>query len=183
MAGCQTYVVDGVDSARASGAQVSLPSGITIAAPKGYCRDRRSGRRGAVVFASCVRLRRHDAFDPTYGHLLTAAAAGSKSDLPMLARFLRKGAGKGWLAASGQAGGVSIHKMKRSRNALYIELTDQSRPGHLGARGWKAFVNVADQLVVLGVYSGLGPSVSGIDGEELLRSFAQATLAVNNEAQ
>ena len=78
---------------------------------------------------------------------------------------------------------MSIHKMKRSRNALYIELTDQSRPGHLGAHGWKAFVNVADQLVVLGVYSGLGPSVSGIDGEELIRSFAQATLAAENAAQ
>ena len=42
-------------------------------------------------------------------------------------------------------------------------------------------MNVADQLVVLGVYSGLGPSVSGIDGEELLRAFAQATLAAENQ--
>ncbi|MDA9053678.1 hypothetical protein N9H65_06285, partial [Planktomarina temperata] len=70
--------------------------------------------------------------------------------------------------------------VKRSRNALYVELTDRSRPGYLGARGWKAVVNVADQLVVLGVYSGLGSSVSGIDGEELLRAFAQATLAAEN---
>lgn len=183
LAGCQTHLYDRTQPSGDPGSLASLPSGISIGAPKGYCLDRSSGRRGGVVFASCVRLRGHDAFDPTYGHLLTAAAAGSKNDLPMLARFLRKGAGKGWLAASGQAGDVSIHKMKRSRNALYIELTDQSRPGHLGARGWKAFVNVADQLVVLGVYSGLGPSVSGIDGEELLRSFAQATLAAENAAQ
>ncbi|MDG1505014.1 MAG: hypothetical protein P8Q19_02340 [Planktomarina sp.] len=160
-----------------------MRSGIAIRAPKGYCVDRRSGRRSGVIFASCVRLRGHDAFDPTYGHLLTVAAAGAKSDLPMLAGFLRKGSGKGWLAVSGQAGDVSIHKMQQSRNALYVELTDRSRPGHLGARGWKAFVNVADQLVVLGVYSGLGPSVSGIDGEELLRSFAQAALAAENTAQ
>ena len=101
----------------------------------------------------------------------------------MLARFLRKRAGKGWLAAQWSTGDVSIHKMKRSRNALYVEMTDRSRPGHLGARGWKAFVNVADQLVVLGVYSGLGPSVSGIDGEELLRAFAQATLVSQNAAK
>ena len=116
------------------GSLASLPSGISIAAPKGYCLDRRSGRRRGVVFASCVRLRGHDAFDPTYGHLLTAAAAGSKSDLPMLAQFLREGAGKGWLAASGQAGDVSIHKMKRSHNALYIELTDDSSDPARGRR-------------------------------------------------
>ena len=180
MAGCQTYVVDGVDSARASGAQVSLPSGITIAAPKGYCRDRRSGRRGAVVFASCVRLSGRDGFDPTYGHLLTATAAGAKTDLPRLAGFVRKEAGKSWLAVRGKAEDIAIHTLKRSRNALYVEISDRSRPDHLGARGWKAFVNVADQLVVLGVYSGLGPSVSGIDGEELLRAFAQATLVSQN---
>ena len=143
-----------------------------MGASKGYCLDRRSGRRSGVVFASCVRLRGHDTFDPTYGHLLTVAVAGAKSDLPMLAGFLRKGAGKGWLAASGQPGDVLIHKMKRSRNALYVELTDLPHPGHLGVRGWKTFVNVADQLVVLGIYSGLGPSVFGIDGEEPLRSFA-----------
>jgi hypothetical protein len=113
-------------------------------------------------------------------HLLTGAAAGAKSNLQALAGFVRKDAGKGWLAASGKADDVSIHAVKRSRNALYVELTDRSRPGYLGARGWKAFVNVADQLVVLGVYSGLGPSVSGIDGEELLRAFAQATLAAEN---
>jgi len=160
-----------------------LPSGITIGAPKGYCRDHSSGRRGGVVFASCVRLRGTDAFDPTYGHLLTGAAAGAKGDLQALAGFIRRDAGKAWLAASGQADDVSIHRVKRSRNALYVELTDQSRPGYLGARGWKAFVTVADQLVVLGVYSGLGPSVSGLDGEELIRAFAQATLAAENAAQ
>jgi hypothetical protein len=44
-------------------------------------------------------------------------------------------------------------------------------------------MTVADQLVVLGVYSGLGPSVSGLDGEELIRAFAQATLAAENAAQ
>ena len=53
----------------------------------------------------------------------------------------------------------------------------------LARGGWKAVVNVADQLVVLGVYSGLGSSVSGIDGEELLRAFAQATLAAENPAK
>ena len=180
LAGCQTYLFENTQPAGAPGARVSLPSGITIGAPKGYCRDGRSGRRGAVVFASCVRLRGSDAFDPTYAHLLTGAAAGAKSDLQALAGFVRKDAGKGWLAASGKADDVSIHAVKRSRNALYVELTDRSRPGYLGARGWKAVVNVADQLVVLGVYSGLGPSVSGIDGEELLRAFAQATLAAEN---
>ena len=123
MAGCQTYVVDGVDSARASGAQVSLPSGITIAAPKGYCRDRRSGRRGAVVFASCVRLSGRDGFDPTYGHLLTATAAGAKTDLPRLAGFVRKEAGKSWLAVRGKAEDIAIHTLKRSRNALYVEIS------------------------------------------------------------
>ena len=52
------------------------------------------------------------------------------------------------------------------------------------ARGaGKPLVTVADQLVVLGVYSGLGPSVSGLDGEELIRAFAQATLAAENAAQ
>lgn len=160
-----------------------MPSGIIIGAPKGYCRDLSSGRRGGVVFASCVRLRGTDAFDPTYGHLLTGAAAGATGDLQALAGFIRRDAGKAWLAASGQADDVSIHRVKRSRNALYVELTDRSRPGYLGARGWKAFVTVADQLVVLGVYSGLGPSVSGLDGEELIRAFAQATLAAENAAQ
>ena len=103
MAGCQTYVFDRVESARASGAQVSLPIGITIAAPKGYCSDRHSGRRGAVVFASCVRLSGTDGFDPTYGYLLTATAAGAKTDLPRLAGFVRKEAGKRWLATRGNA--------------------------------------------------------------------------------
>ena len=180
LAGCQTYLFENTQLAGAPGARVSLPSGITIAAPKGYCRDRRSGRRGAVVFASCVRLSGTDGFDPTYGYLLTATAAGAKTDLPRLAGFVRKEVGKSWLAARGKAENISIHTLKRSRNALYVEMTDRSRPDHLGARGWKAFVNVADQLVVLGVYSGLGSSVSGIDGEELLRAFAQATLAAEN---
>ena len=167
----------------APGAQVSCPSGITIGAPKWYCLDRRSKRRGWVVFASCVRLRGNDAFDPTYVNLLTGAAAGSENDWPTLAVFVRTGAGKGWLVASGKADDVLIHSVKRSRNALYIELTDRSRPGYLGSWGSKAFVNVADPLAVLGVYSGLSPSVSRIDGEELLCAFAQATLAAENSAK
>ena len=97
--------------------------------------------------------------------------------------FVRTGAGEGWLAASGKADDVLIHSVKRSRNALYIELTDRSRPGYLGSWGSKAFVNVADPLAVLGVYSGLSPSVSRIDGEELFRAFAQATLAAENSAK
>ena len=91
--------------------------------------------------------------------------------------------GKGWLAASGKADDVLIHSVKRSRNALYIDRTDRSRLGYLGSWRSKAFVNVADQLVVLGGYSGLSPSVSRIDGEELLRAFAQATLAAENSAK
>ena len=136
-----------------------------------------------MVFASCVRLSSNDAFDPTYVNLCTGAAAGSKSDWPTLAGFVRTGAGKGWLAASGKADDVLIHSVERSRNALYIELTDRSRLGYLGSWHSKAFMNVADQLAVLGGYSGLSPSVSRIDGEELLRAFAQATLAAENSAK
>ena len=85
--------------------------------------------------------------------------------------------------ASGKADDLLVYTVKRSRNALYIELTDRSRLGYLGSCRSKAFVNVADQQVVLGGYSGLSPSVSRIDGEELLRAFAQATLAAENSAK
>jgi hypothetical protein len=81
-----------------------------------------------VVFASCVRLSGRDGFDPTYGHLLTATAAGAKTDLPRLAGFVRKEAGKSWLAVRGKAEDIAIHTLKRSRNALYVEISDRSRP-------------------------------------------------------
>ena len=35
---------------------------------------------------------------------------------------------------------------------------------------------VADKLVLLGIYAGVGVTVSGIDGEETLRKFAQLIL-------
>ena len=57
-----------------------------------------------------------------------------------------------------------------------MEYTDAARPIHLGQRGWKAFVVVADKLVLLGIYAGVGVTVSGIDGEETLRKFAQLIL-------
>ena len=85
--------------------------------------------------------------------------------------------------ASGKADDLLVYTVKRSRNALYTELTDRLRPGYLGAWGWKAFVNVADQLAVWGGYSGLGLSVSRIDGEELLCAFAQAMLAAENSVK
>ena len=65
-----------------------------MGAPKEYCLDRRSGRRSGVVFASCVRLRGHDTFDRTYGHLLTVAVAGAKSDLPDARSVFAQGCGQ-----------------------------------------------------------------------------------------
>jgi len=57
-----------------------------------------------------------------------------------------------------------------------VEYTDSARPAHLGQRSWKAFVVVADKLVLFGIYAGVGVTASGVDGEENLRKFAQLIL-------
>ena len=94
----------------------------------------------------------------------------------MLANFVKSPEGLSALAMNNVSDDVLIYNIETSRRAVYVEFSDLGRPEYLGQRGWKAFLIVGDSLVILGGYSGVGASVSGDDGEELLREFAQSTL-------
>ena len=157
-----------------------LAGGILITAPEGYCIDRRYGRRNfskvGLVFASCVRLEESNDLDHTFAHLLTASNAGAKVEVSVLANFVKSREGLSALAMNNVSDDVLIYNIETSHRAVYVEFSDLGRPEYLGQRGWKAFLIVKNSLVILGVYSGVGTSVSGVDGEELLREFAQSTL-------
>jgi len=182
LAGCQLADISISNSLFASAPMSSgkLAGGVIVQAPEGYCLDQSSTRRGVtrngLVFASCVRLQGSNEFDPTYGHVLTVTNAGPKIDLSVLSGYIKSAAGRAALSDDDQSTGIFIHETKVTRNAVYVDYTDSARPVHLGQRGWKAFVVVADKLVLLGIYAGVGVTVSGIDGEETLRKFAQLIL-------
>ena len=102
--------------------------------------------------------------------------AGPEIYLSVLSGYIKSAAGRAALSDDDQSTGIVIHETKVMRNAVYVEYTNSARPAHLGQRGWKAFVVVADKLVLLGVCAGVEVTVSGVDGEEILREFAQLIL-------
>lgn len=189
LSGCQLSDIAGLTGASAEGPGVvqesaELRGGVIVAGPSGYCVDGASGKRGftqaGLVLASCVRLKDQEAFDPTFGHLLTAASVGdAANDLPGLAAFLRSDDGAAILASNADAGTIVIHEIITSKSAVYVDYSDSGRPEHLGQRSWKAFLNVADKLIVLSVYQGVGEPVAGGHGETVARDFAAEILRQN----
>jgi len=165
LAGCQLAGISISNSLFASApmSSVKLAGGVIVQAPEGYFLDQSSTRRGVtrtgLVFASCVRLQGSNEFDPAYGHVLTVTNAGSKTDLSVLSGYIKSAVGRAALSDDDQSTGIVIHETKVTRNAVYVEYTDPARPVHLGQRGWKAFVVVADKMVLLGIYAGVGVTV------------------------
>lgn len=182
LAGCQVSNVSNITGLFNKNFSQSgqLAGGILITAPEGYCIDRRYGRRNfskvGLVFASCVRLEESNDLDHTFAHLLTASNAGAKVEVSVLANFMKSREGLSALAMNNVSDDVLIYNIETSHRVVYVEFSDLGRPEYLGQRGWKAFLIVENSLVILGGYSGVGASVSGVDGEELLREFAQSTL-------
>lgn len=175
--------LDGAEPAEIRGA-ITLDSGLKVQGPFGYCvtGDSPRSRRGTsmVTLASCVILREEDAFDPTDGRLLTVSVSElAAQKLPSLRSYLESDAGRDALSAGGDGSTVTIHRIEKSRVAIYVDYTDTSRPEKLGQRSWKGFLNLNDALIILGVNAGVGLSVEGDIGEGLMRDLAAELLRVN----
>lgn len=182
-AGCTLTDIGGTSQIATT---ATLSGDVSISGPQGYCVDPANGKRGfgrsGAVLASCVRLQESDAFDPTFGHLLTASTVGAAiHDLEQIAIFVRSDAGRQALSSSNSADDVELHQVTQSSRAVYVELTDSARPSHLGRRSWRAFTNVKGRLVILGVYQGVGEPVAGSAGEDTARDFAATVLRTNQD--
>ena len=188
LTGCQFNPVKSFAASLPEGAVPitrSLPGGVVIRGPEGYCLDNQTKhiglRDGAVTLASCARLATDKVVpDFTDGRLLTATSLRSgPANLQAVGAFLKTHDGRRLLSSSGAANTVTVHRVRVTRAGVYVDYTDTARAVKLGARAWRGILNVHGKYVLLGVYAGKGESVAGDAGEQLIREFAEKILQQN----
>ncbi|MGR3434402.1 MAG: hypothetical protein ACU0CO_05865 [Shimia sp.] len=161
-------------------------SGLTFAAPQGYCIDPGSLRQGlgtaSALAASCANLGNAEAGAPVDPAILSIASSRVGLATPAEAQaVLRTDLGRAALSRSGQATDVALHDVKASERAVYVHLTDVG-PGALPGtdlRHWKAVLDVSGRAVVISAHARDGSSQAQSAGEALVRDAAAAMLAAN----
>lgn len=134
-----------------------VPGAITIAGPQGYCVDRRAGRDGFVLLASCASVTRNaNALRPLFPMLLTASATPEEEgeapilqQLPQLDRFFASAPGLAALSRDGLAESVSLVGTSEHNGAFVIHSRHDSGgeiPG-LGRDQWRALFNLNGHIV------------------------------------
>jgi hypothetical protein len=158
---------------------------VTLAAPAGFCMDRRASRPAAdppmLLFLPCGE----DA--PVRPALLTATAApGDPTDTvvgsgPALERYLRSAPGRAGLSRSGQAESVTVLGTVMRGGALVVHLRDTSPPPApgLSATYRRAFLDAGGALVSVAVLGIADDPLGNVESRVLLDRFVAATKAAN----
>ena len=136
-------------------------SGVTVAAPEGYCVDTRARRGNFVLLAACSAISQSpDHPAPGRMGLLTATIGerGSGStpvDPEQLAAYFRSAEGRAALSYAGQASSVTITETAGRGGAFVMALTDRAAPPQpeLGPARWRGFFTVNGRLVSVVLHS------------------------------
>lgn len=157
---------------------------VTVAAPPGFCVDRRSTSQSAsgafVLLSDCQLLGGpRDAGRPPVGAALTASVAtaglapggDATRSLGELETFARTPQGRAALGRSGRGGDVSVLATQTQGDVLYMLIEDRGpQPiAGIGSRFWRAFLEVNDRTTALSM---LAFDDSGIDAQDELNTLA-----------
>lgn len=174
LAGCSSL---GIAAATGPRAQTVTTGGmaVTLAAPDGFCIDRRASRPRAnppvVLFLPC------GAEAPRRPAVLTATASAAVAGQSVagsgaaLQNFLRSEAGRAALSRDGRAQSVAVIDSVIRDGALIVHLRDRSPPPAPGLSPTyrRAFLNVGDALVSI--------AVLGVDADPMGNAQSRALLA------
>lgn len=165
---------------------------VTVAAPAGYCIDRsatRDTRQGTfLLLGSCAAMTATGATDavPVAPLVLTALVSDplrteTAPDAASLSQYVRSDNGRASLSRSGQAQTVSIQQSETRNGVLYMKIRDRSPGGDaaLSQDTWRAFLPMADRVVVLSAQSLIDQPVSSDAARSVLRTFVATVQAAN----
>lgn len=164
---------------------LTLPSGIAVQAPAGFCIDptktQETAAGAVVLMASCANLGARAANGPYDIGLLTLTyVVGSHGGPQALAARLDQTP-----ARLGRGGaGVEVHRRRTTQVALYANLTDRAADGPTGTdpRHWKAAFDLGNRAAIASVYGPPGSALTKAAGEALIRDLVQAQLDANSGA-
>ncbi|QDC11179.1 hypothetical protein FHY55_18930 [Oceanicola sp. D3] len=198
LAGCEGtelpgFLAGSADTAGAAGAGGAAPAssippkpptrltvtGVTVAAPEGYCVDTRARKGGFVLLAACSAISQspeHPA--PGRMGLLTATIGkrGSGAD-PVnpgqLAAYFRSASGRAALSYAGEASSVVITETVERPGLFMVALVDSAAPPspELGTARWRGFFTVNGRLVSVVLHSLKDDPVGKQAGLGLLQEF------------
>lgn len=170
---------------------------IVVAAPQGFCIDRRSTRRSAagafVLVGDCALLGPVGGrARPPVGAVMTASVstaglgegARAAQSLARLASFAATPAGLSALGRSGESARTRILATRTRGDALYLLVEDAGpqRGPELDRRFWRAFLEVGGRLTVLSLLAFEDAGIDPQRGLELLTAFADAVQRANPPA-
>lgn len=166
---------------------------VQMAAPDGYCIDRRATREQAagafVLLGDCARLQ-HGQPEAPVPVVLTALVSDpllveATPSPSVLSRYFRSDSGRASMARDGQAGSVAILQSETRGDIFYLKFRDSSEGAdpQLAQETWRAFVPVRDRLTVLSVMTLAEQPVSSDAALGVLRSFVSRVQTVNAPTQ
>ena len=159
-------------------AMAVLGGAITVAAPQGYCIDRKSARQqedGAVVLIG--RCSGGSQASPAVISV-TTAAAGSAGVLAgggaALLQFFQSAEGRAALSRTGQANTVRLLAASESSGAIILQIADADAPPY-----WRAVLGISGRLVTLSVQGDGQTVMPPAIGRRLLTATISALRAAN----
>lgn len=132
---------------------------VTVRGPEGYCVDPLSSRpdSGFAVLGACGLLVAAGIMPQTDGFITvqvgaadTATVAGNEEDLAVLLRLPQ---GAALLTETGNPGSVTLGQIDRGDGLVSVRFADSGPPpvDGLMQEEWRAFLDLGDRLVTIGV--------------------------------
>jgi hypothetical protein len=160
---------------------------VTVRGPEGYCVDPPSSRpdSGFAVLGACGLLVAAGIMPQTDGFITvqvgepgTATVAGNEDDL---ATLLRLPQGAALLTESGNARSVTLGQIDRGDGLVSVRFADSGPPPVEGLmqEEWRAFLDLGDRLVTIGVRGYARAPLTAGQAQGLLYGTIAALNAVN----
>lgn len=158
--------------------------------PRGYCVDPLASRpeSGFAVLGACGLIDAAGIMPQADGFVTiqagaagTATVTGAEADL---AALLRKPQGAGLLTDSGDPDSVTISEIGRAEGLVTVRFTDSAPPqvAGLAAEEWRAFLDLGDRLVTVGVRGYARAPLTAEAAQGLLVGTLAALRAANDTA-
>lgn len=173
--------------------QVSVAGGaITLAAPRGFCADRKTLRDTAqgtfVLFGHCAAMARDPGQPrPAVPVLLSATLGAAEGPAPDAARmqaiaeFFKTDLGRATLARSGRSEDIDLLASEPGDGLLLLQIRDRSAPASLAKAQvyWRMITTVSGRIASLSVMPLTDGTVADAAQRDLLQEFLLATAAAN----
>lgn len=160
---------------------------VRVQGPDGYCVDTTTSRpdTGFAVLGACNLLGAGGGAPSSDGFITiqvggpgSAIVAGSEGDLAVL---LRTAQGAALLTDQGNASTVTINQLDRGDGLVSVRFSDRAPPpvDGLTAEEWRAFLDIGDRLVTIGVRGYTRAPLTAGQSQQILYGTVAALRAAN----